>query len=46
MKEQWKVLKECIMTSAEVAVGDAKKKEFDWFIDATDKLMPQLDDKA
>ena len=29
-----------------VVVGYAKKKQPDWFIDATDILRPLLDDKA
>ena len=45
VKEQWKIIKECILASAEVAVGYAKKQP-DWFIDATDMLRPLLDDKA
>ena len=39
VKEQWKIIKECILTSAEVAVRYAKKQP-DWFIDATDILRP------
>ena len=46
VEEQWQTLKECIMTSADAAVGRAKKKQPDWFIDATDILTPLLDDKA
>ena len=45
VKDQWKI-KECILTSAEVAVGYAKKKQPNWFTDATDILRPLLDDKA
>ena len=44
-EEQWQTLKDCIMTSAEEAVGCARKKQSDWFIDATDVLAPLLDDK-
>ena len=38
--EQWNIIKECILTSAEVAFGYAKKKQPDWFTDAADILMP------
>ena len=37
---------ECMMICAEVAVGYAKKKQPNWFIDATNELMPLLDEKA
>ena len=34
------------MTSAEEVIGHARKKQPDWFSDATDILTPLLDDKA
>ena len=43
VEEQWRIIKERILSSA---VGYAKKKQPDWFIDATDILRPLLDDKA
>ena len=46
VEEQYRIIKECILSSAEVAVGYAKKKQPDWFIDATDILRPLLHDKA
>ena len=45
VEDQWKIIKECVLASAEVAVGYAKKQP-DWLIDATDILRPLLDDKA
>ena len=32
------ILRDCIMTSAEEIIGRARKKQPDWFIDATDIL--------
>ena len=40
------MLKNCIMTSDGEAIGRVRKKQPDWFIDATDVLAPLLDDKA
>lgn len=40
------ILRDCIMTSAEEIIGRARKKQPDWFIDATDILAPLLDNKA
>ena len=34
------------MTSAEEVIGHARKKQPDWFSDATDIHTPLLDDKA
>ena len=45
MEEQWKVLKDSIMTSNE-CIGRARRKQPDWFIDATDVLTPLLNNKA
>ena len=46
VEEQWQALKDGIMTTADASVGHARKKQPDWFIDATDILTPLLDDKA
>ena len=34
------------MTSADECIGRARKKKLDWLIDATDVLIPLLDNKA
>ena len=46
VEEQWQVLKDCIMTSAEEAIGHGWKKQPDWFVDAADVLESLLDDKV
>ena len=46
MEQQWEALKDSIVTSADEFIGRARKKQLDWFIDATDVLTPLLDNKA
>ena len=46
VEQQCKALKDSIMTSADECIGCARKKQPDWFIDATDVLTPLLDNKA
>lgn len=46
VEDQWGILRDCIMTSAEEIIRRARKKQPDWFIDATDILAPLLDNKA
>jgi len=46
VEQQWKALKDSIMTSADECIGHVRKKQPDWFIDATDLLTPLLDNKA
>jgi len=45
-EEQWRALKDSIVTSADESFGRARKKQPDWFIDATDVLAPLMDNKA
>ena len=41
-EENWKVLKKCIMETAERCVGRSRKRQPDWFSDAIDTLMPLM----
>ena len=38
VEDQWWILRYCIMTSAEEVTGRVKKKQPDWFINATEVL--------
>ena len=46
VEQQWRALKDSIMTSADECIGRARKKQPDWFINATDVLTPLLNSKA
>jgi len=46
VEEQWRALKDSIVTSADESIGCARKKQPDWFIDATDVLAPLMDNKT
>ena len=43
--ENWNILKHCIMESAEKCVECARRKQPDWFVNATDVVIPLLDAK-
>jgi len=46
VEQQWKALKDGIMTSADECIGHTRKKQLEWFIDVTDVLTLLLDNKA
>ena len=39
-EDNWERLKKCIVEAAEDCLGRARKRQPDWFLDATDTLMP------
>ena len=39
-EDNWERLKKCIVEAAEECLGRARKRQPDWFLDATDALMP------
>ena len=45
VSDNWEILKSCIISAAETAVGRGRKKQPDWFLDAVDTLQPLLDQK-
>ena len=44
-EHNWNTLKSCIITTADAIVGRGRKKQPDWFVQATDTLQPLLDAK-
>ena len=39
-EDNWERLKKCIVEAAEDCLGQARKRQPDWFLDVTDTLMP------
>ena len=44
-EHNWNTLKNCTVTAAETIVGQGRKKQPDWFVEAVDTLQPLLDAK-
>ena len=44
-EHNWKNLKRCILTAAELSIGRAKKSQPDWFLESAHTIIPLLESK-